>query len=58
MKLLLNGGGSTKQLKLTMDILNKIMDQSKPILYVPLPMEETEHSYDNCYKWLKNILKT
>lgn len=36
MKLLLNGGGSTKQLKLTMNKLNQIMDHSKPILYVRL----------------------
>jgi len=53
MKLLLNGGGSTKQLKLTMNKLNKIMDHSKPILYVPLAMEETEHPYDSCYEWFQ-----
>lgn len=54
MKLLLNGGGSTKQLKLTMNKLNQIMDHSKPILYVPLAMNETEHPYDSCYEWFQS----
>ena len=53
MKLLLNGGGSAKQLKLTMSKLNEVMDHSKPILYVPLAMEETEHPYDSCYEWFQ-----
>lgn len=53
MKLLLNGGGSTKQLRLTMNKLNQIMDHSKPILYVPLAMDEIEHPYDSCYEWFQ-----
>lgn len=53
MKLLLNGGGSTNELKLTMHTLNKIMDHSKPILYVPLAMDESEHPYDSCYEWFQ-----
>lgn len=53
MRLLLNGGGSTKELKLTMSKLNEIMDHRKPILYVPLAMEETEHPYDSCYEWFQ-----
>ena len=57
MKLLLNGGGSTKQLKLTMSKLNQIMDHSKPILYVPLAMDETEHPYDSCYDWFKRQIE-
>lgn len=40
-----------------MDILNKIMDHSKPILYVPLAMEETEHPYNNCYEWFKKQIE-
>ena len=53
MALLLNGGGSTKQLKLTMNKLNQIMNHSKPILYVPLAMDEEEHPYDGCYEWFQ-----
>lgn len=53
MKLLLNGGGSTKELEITMNKLNEIMDHSKPILYVPLAMDENEHPYDGCYEWFQ-----
>lgn len=57
MKLLLNGGGSNKQLKITMTKLNQIMNHDKPILYVPLAMEETEHHYDSCYEWFQNQIE-
>ena len=53
MKLLLNGGGSTKELIHVMNKLNEIMDHSKPILYIPLAMDETEHTYDSCYEWFQ-----
>lgn len=48
MKLLLNGGGGSNELKPAMKILDKIMDHSKPILYVPLAMDENEFPYDGC----------
>ena len=51
MKLLLNGGGSTKELIPVMNKLNEIMDHSKPILYIPLAMNEDDHTYDSCYDW-------
>ncbi len=51
MRLLLNGGGSTEQLIPTMIKLNEIIDHDKPILYVPLAMDEVEHPYDSCYEW-------
>lgn len=51
MSLLLNGGGSTEQLISTMSKLNEIIDHNKPILYVPLAMDEVEHSYNDCYEW-------
>lgn len=57
MNLLLNGGGSTKQLKITMAKLNQIMNHSKPILYVPLAMEETEYPYDSCYEWFQKQIE-
>ena len=53
MTLLLNGGGSAKQLKLTMNKLNQIMNHSKSILYVPLAMDEEEHPYNGCYEWFQ-----
>lgn len=51
MRLLLNGGGSTEQLIPTMTKLNEIIDHNKPILYVPLAMDEVENPYDGCYGW-------
>ena len=51
MRLLLNGGGSTEQLIPTMSKLNEIIDHNKPILYIPLAMDEIEHPYDECYEW-------
>lgn len=53
MKLFLNGGGSTKELALTMSKVNDAMDHSKPILYVPLAMDEIDHPYDGCYEWFQ-----
>lgn len=53
MKLFLNGGGSTKELVLTMSKVNEAIDHSKPILYVPLAMDETDHPYDGCYGWFQ-----
>ena len=53
MKLFLNGGGSTKELALTMSKVNEAMDHSKPILYVPLAMDEIDHPYDGCYEWFQ-----
>ena len=57
MKLLLNGGGSTEKLILTMSKLNQIMNHKKPIMYVPLAMDEEEHTYDSCYEWFQTQIK-
>lgn len=56
MKLLLNGGGGSVELKPAMKILDEIMDHSKPILYVPLAMDESDHPYDGCYDWFQNVI--
>lgn len=53
MKLFLNGGGSTKELASTMSKVNKAMNHSKKILYVPLAMDEIDHPYDECYEWFQ-----
>ena len=56
MKLLLNGGGSNEDLVLTMTKLNELIDHSKPLLYIPLAMDEEEHPYDSCLEWFKSQL--
>lgn len=54
MKLFLNGGGCGKQTIDTYKEINKIIDHSKPVLYIPLAMDENEHQYDDCFEWIKN----
>ena len=51
MKLILCGGGCGEQTKLSNQKLNEIIDHNKPILYVPLAMDEVEYPYDGCYEW-------
>ena len=53
MKLFLNGGGCGKQTLLTYKEINKIINHSKPVLYVPLAIDEINHPYDSCYEWIK-----
>lgn len=58
MKLFLNGGGCGKQTILTYKEINKIIDHNKPVLYVPLAMDEKDHPYDSCYEWIKEEIST
>ena len=58
MKLFLNGGGCGKQTILTYKEINKIIDHGKPVLYVPLAMDETDHPYDSCYEWIKEEISS
>lgn len=57
MKLLLCGGGSGEQNALVNQKLNEIIDHTKPILYIPLAMDESEHPYDSCYEWIHEELR-
>lgn len=56
MQLILCGGGSGEQNALANQKLNEIIDHTKPILYVPLAMNENDHSYDSCYEWIQGEL--
>ena len=58
MKLFLNGGGCGKQTLLTYKEINKIINHSKPVLYIPLAMDEEDHPYDSCYEWIKNEISS
>lgn len=57
MKLLLCGGGSGEQNALANQKLNEIIDHTKPILYIPLAMDESDHPYDSCYEWIHEELR-
>ena len=58
MKLFLNGGGCGNQTILTYKEINKIIDHNKPVLYVPLAMDEMDHPYDSCYRWIKEEISS
>lgn len=57
MRLILCGGGSGEQNIKANQKLNDIIDHTKPILYIPLAMDEKEHSYDSCYSWINEELR-
>jgi len=52
MKLILCGGGSKEQNIHANARLNELVNHNKPILYVPLAMDEKEHPYDGCLEWI------
>lgn len=58
MKLFLNGGGCGKQTILTYKEINKIIDHNKPVLYIPLAMDKTDHPYDSCHEWIKEEISS
>lgn len=55
MRILLNGGGAGNKTILANKKLNEVIDHTKPILYIPLAMEEDK--YDGCYEWILGELK-
>ena len=56
MKLYLSGGGSGKQNHFAYINFFRIIDKSKPILYIPLAMESP--MYKSCYNWFKNEINS
>ena len=52
MRLFLNGGGSDTQIVSALKRMNRVIVHDKPLLYIPLAMDEREHSYDDCYDWI------
>lgn len=56
MQLILCGGGSGEQNYYANKKLNEIIDHSKPLLYIPLAMDENKHPYDSCYEWINEEL--
>lgn len=54
MRLFLNGGGCGEQTIKTYQEINKIIDHNKPVLYIPLAMDESDHPYDSCFGWIQD----
>lgn len=55
MKLFLCGGGSGNQITLANNKFAKLLDKTKPILYIPLAMDEKK--YDGCKEWFRAEIK-
>ena len=55
MKLFLCGGGSGKQIKYALNKFSSSLNKDKPILYIPLAMDEDK--YDSCKKWFTSEMK-
>ena len=53
MKLFLCGGGSEEKTIEANRIFNETIDNSKPLLYVPLAMDPDKHPYEGCLEWIK-----
>jgi len=57
MKLFLCGGGSNDKTIEANKVFNEIIDNSRPLLYVPLAMDPIKHPYDGCLEWIKGEMK-
>jgi len=55
MKLFLSGGGSAQDSRELDDLFANSLDKSKPLLYIPLAMDETKKSYDACFKFISEV---
>ncbi len=55
MKLILNGGGIGKQVASARQLLNRIIDNSKKILYIPFAWPDS--SYSGCLEFMTDELK-
>lgn len=56
MKLFLCGGGCGEQAIYAMREFEKLLDKSKPLLYIPLAMDQEK--YDSCLEWFSNEVKS
>ena len=52
-RLILSGGGSGEQTREIDETFAKMLDKSKPLLYIPIAMDENIHPYAECLDWLK-----
>ena len=54
MKIILSGGGYGKDTKELDGKFASLLDKSKPLLYLPIAIDNTKHPYPDCLKWLKS----
>ena len=54
MKIIVSGGGSGEDAKEQDELFANLLDKSKPLIYIPIAMDITDHSYPECLEWLKS----
>lgn len=54
MKLFLSGGGSGEQSELLDKAFADSLDKKKPLLYIPIAINNKKHPYPECLNWLKS----
>lgn len=52
--LFLSGGGSGNDSKEIDDLFANHVDKSKPLLYIPVAMDQNKISYSDCFKFISN----
>lgn len=55
MKVFLNGGGYGEQTIAALKRFNDVIDHAKPLLYIPLAMEQER--YSSCWEWIQDELR-
>jgi dipeptidase E len=54
-KLILAGGGDAPDSKLADEFFVNMIPKGKKMLYIPIAMPPSEHSFDECFDWLKSV---
>ncbi|MBU2589518.1 MAG: Type 1 glutamine amidotransferase-like domain-containing protein [Nanoarchaeota archaeon] len=54
MKIILSGGGSGKDSQELDKLFASLLNKSKPLLYIPIAIDNIKHPYPDCLKWLKS----
>jgi len=54
MRVILSGGGSGEQTKELDEKFASLLDKSKPLLYIPVAIDNIKHPYPVCLEWLKS----
>ncbi|MDI3543732.1 MAG: dipeptidase [Candidatus Woesearchaeota archaeon] len=53
MKIILSGGGSGEDTKEVDEKFASLLDKNKPLLYIPIAIDNIKHPYPDCLKWLR-----
>ena len=55
MRLYLSGGGSGEKSAELERKFASVVEKSKPLLYIPIAMDENIHSYPDCFQWINKL---